>query len=106
MNFVREIKNYQTSKDYAALYALAKSQSVVCIIDNASKLMDGTKHVCRDICHTSFHTGNHGDITQLSVRGIGYVWAENEKEFVGQCVSGNVEWIVPHNIESKLKESQ
>jgi hypothetical protein len=78
---------YQTSTDYELLYELAQRESIICIVDY---LFD-EETVCRDVAKTNCFDG----ITVASSRGVTYLDAGSEKEFVSQCRRWNVEWIVP-----------
>lgn len=91
MKIIRLEKNhhYKTSKDYKHLFTLAHATSIVCMVDYES---------CRDIAATLFH----GKTYQIGARGIGYICAFSEKEFLIQCEEYNVEFIVPENILDKF----
>jgi len=82
---------YSVSRDYAALYEMAQSQSVVCFVDY---------HECRDVACTLVR---RGDI-EIGARGIGYVWATSKGEFVLQCRRLNVEFIPLPNALSAFAE--
>jgi len=72
---------YNVSRDYDALYDMARSKSVVCFVDY---------HECRDVAATIARIG--GDV-EVSARGISYVWGTSKDDFVMQCRRLNVEFI-------------
>lgn len=78
---------YNVSRDYDALYDMARSKSVVCFVDY---------HECRDVAATIARTG--GDV-EVSARGISYVWATSKDDFVMQCRRLNVEFIPLPNVK-------
>lgn len=81
---------YNVSRDYDALYDMARLKSVVCFVDY---------HECRDIAATIARTG--GDV-EVSARGISYVWATSQDDFVMQCRRLNVEFIPLPNALAQL----
>ena len=82
-SLVRNISGYVTSKDYQKLAALMTTQSVVCIC---------RYNQCRDVCQSLYN----GTTWMLNARGIGYVCAFDEQDFIQQCDKYEVEWLVPN----------
>lgn len=76
---------YQTSRDYARLFEIMKTQAVVCFINYSSDFE------CRDVACTNYSDGLH----QVNSRGVGYVYAEVEDLFVSQCKKADLEFIEP-----------
>lgn len=94
MNIINlKLSNYQTSKDYEALWQLAQSQSVICIIDYCTDLISGDKHCCRDVAHTAYVPGEKW--MRVGARGIGYIEAETKESFCRQCERLQLEWLPP-----------
>lgn len=88
MGIIRGIQNYRLSRDYDTLWELAKEQSVVCQVDYY-----GTKDIAQTI-----HQCEPTVWTQVSARGMSYIWAEDKEEFSVICESVNLEWIVPESL--------
>jgi hypothetical protein len=82
---IRDLLGYQFSTDYAALFELAKKQSVVCEVEYLKNW--------GDICATRYDP--IGDITEVSARGISYIWANDIETFRAQCEHVNLRWIPP-----------
>lgn len=101
MKIIRDLTGYSTSRDYRALYELAKIQSVVCIADyygGAQRDLDGNPApVYRDVCQTIAGYG-----VQVSCRGVCYADdigpgddPDGVEPFVESCEAVNLEWVVP-----------
>lgn len=90
---MRTIEGYNTSRDYAKLWALAQKQDVVCFVDYGM--------LSRDVCNTSTCMvgikcqGKKSDYVDIVARGICYLSANTESEFIDLCKEEKVEWIVP-----------
>lgn len=89
---IHQVEGYTTSKDYALLARLARTSSVICIVDYLS---GGRDTVLRDVGHTLFQPGNPTEVFQISARGISYIYAFNEAEFIASCKTNNVEFLEP-----------
>ena len=87
---MKEYKNYNLSKDYAALFELAKTQTVICIVDYMS--------LSRDVCTTYF--ADRIDEIHVHSRGQVYIVASGLDDFIHQCNLANLEWLVP-SLENK-----
>lgn len=92
MSHPSEIAPYQTSKDYALLAKLAKEQSIICVVDY---VYPDSALPLRDVAQTGYQKYKHNEHFQIGVRGVGYVNAFCEKEFITLCEMKNVEFIVP-----------
>ena len=91
MSLIHKVTGYKTSRDYARLVELMKQGAVICIVD-----YDRTAD-CRDVTHTLFEadTGRGEPLFQISARGICYIHADNEADFIKQCQRINCELIEP-----------
>ena len=89
--FVRisESHQYKTSRDYKQLIELAKATPVVCILDYSE--------ACKDVACTKVQRSYHDDkiIFEICARGISYIYAWEELDFIEQCRKSNVEFIKP-----------
>ena len=74
---------YKTSRDYQRLYRLLRETVVVCIVDYLD---------CRDVAATLFFA----DGANIGARGITYITAFDEDQFVEQCARYNVEFTEPN----------
>lgn len=84
--FVGQIAEYLTSRDHLRLAELAKTSSIICLVDHGE---------VRDVARTLYAGKGAEDIWQVSARGINYVYATTLEEFVASCVRANVEFIEP-----------
>ena len=91
-----------TSKDYAALLDLMQIQPVICIVDYSRGGAPGEKP-CRDIASTMY---SDYPSYAVSARGINYVHAFNEDEFIRHCSAINLEWLVPTKGDLPLGEQK
>lgn len=91
MNIIRNLSGYKMSRDYAMLWELAKTQSVVCVCDYGL-----TYPKCRDVAQTISH--DEKPFVAICARGIEYVSAETVGDFVKRCRRGNVEFVVPEGV--------
>jgi len=92
MQTIRDITGYATSKDYCALAALARQQSIVCEVDYRVDQQDVTT---RDVARTLYRECNGEELFEIGARGTGYVHAAGEEEFIRQCERMNVSFLVP-----------
>lgn len=81
------ISGYCSSKDYALLAELSRTQSVICIVDYNPGL--------RDVARTFYRAHGEEEHWSVSARGISYIEAFNRKEFLALCVHRNLEFILP-----------
>jgi hypothetical protein len=96
--FIRMDRNhrYKTSRDYHELYRLLQITPVICIVDNDA-FRDGEP--CRDIACTKWQPGiGSTGVAEISCRGIGYIHAWEETQFVNHCQKYNVEFLIPTEI--------
>jgi len=92
MSTIHEIAAYNGSRDYARLAELAKTASIICIVNYA----DREQFVVRDVAHTFYSNyTSTGNFWQINARGTGYVWADTLDKFVTQCEKYGVEFIDP-----------
>ena len=84
MAIIRTISGYQTSKDYALLWELARASSIVCVVDYGEGLRDVAQTICNGVC------------THISARGICYVDGFSAAEFCRNCERANVEFLIPN----------
>ena len=95
MKVVRSITGYRMSRDYALLWKLAQTQSVVCVCDYG-QMADLCWSTCRDVAQTICRPDT--DWVAICARGIEYVSGENMQEFATRCVAENVEFVVPEEL--------
>jgi len=82
-------QKYETSSDYEKLYELAKTQRVVCFIENEG---------VQDVCQTS---ASSNDPHQIGARGICYIYPmeiddkTKKEDFIDQCIKNRLEFIIP-----------
>lgn len=86
------LASYNGSRDYALLATLARSASIICIVDYHFRDL---KESWRDVCCTNYSSRRGSELWQLSARGISYLTAFDEAEFIRRCESLNVEFFVP-----------
>lgn len=86
---IRNVTGYEISKDYRQLFELAKTQSIVCILDYLV-FEDGT--ACRDVVQTI----SDGFEVQVCERGICFISEHHVEMFVERCDDKNLEFIVPN----------
>lgn len=80
------IADYKGSRDYARLAELAKTKSVICIVDWRE---------CRDVAHTLYLNGGDMETWQVGARGTCYVSAMDLGNFIARCAAVNLEFIEP-----------
>jgi len=80
---VREITGYQTSRDYALLWELGQTQSVVCTAKYGED--------CRDVCQTIWD----GKWMRVSARGTGYADGDSLEDFKKWCARAELEFLIP-----------
>lgn len=72
---------YRVSRDYKWLWQLCHETPIICIVSYLD---------CRDIACTLVY----GDTVQVSARGISYIYASDEEDFIKQCTQSFLEWII------------
>lgn len=78
---------YSTSRDWAELARLARIQPVICIVRYG---------ISRDIAKTHHRiNGEECEVFEIRSRGMIYVCGFGIEEFVRQCESEGVEFLVP-----------
>lgn len=77
---------YSGSRDYALLAELACADSIICIVDYEGH---------RDIARTNYMRRGDQEMWSVSARGIGYITAFSQKDFISLCEHRNLEFIVP-----------
>lgn len=90
MQIVHTITGYATSRDYRALAALARQQSVACEVDYGRE-----QPALRDIARTVYREHDGEELFEIGARGIGYVSAVGEEDFIRQCERANVAFLTP-----------
>jgi hypothetical protein len=85
------IPAYRTSTDYKRLAELARCSSVVCFVDY--RIAKGEP--IRDIARTQYSHHRDQEVFVIAARGIGYIHAFGEDEFLKFCSHSNVEFIEP-----------
>jgi len=93
----RDITGYNTSRDYERLIELARTQSIICIVDYESAV-PGLKAI-RDVARTTWMCRDNA-APDVSARGIGYIDGFTRNGFIGQCWRSNLEFIEP-DLEAK-----
>ena len=81
-----QLAPYIGSRDYARLAELAKTQSLICIVDFRER---------RDVARTHYHSRGQEEFWAVGARGISYLDAFTREEFIKLCEQGNVEFIEP-----------
>ncbi|MFP3637828.1 helix-turn-helix domain-containing protein [Paraburkholderia sp. SIMBA_054] len=88
------IADYATSQDYRRLAVLARTASIICTVDYHFRDVG----IVRDVGRTQYALRRDEEIFEVSARGIGYVYAFGEDEFVALCAARNIEFIEPRRI--------
>jgi len=78
---------YLLSRDYEKLWEFSRKGSVICYANYDW----GFGQVDRDVARTKVFDS----VTQISARGIGYVYATSKEDFLAQCETFNIEWVLP-----------
>lgn len=85
-----ELAAYKGSRDYAQLVRLARQASILCIVDFQGQ---------RDVARTNFMRRRRDEeIWSVSARGMGYITAFNEADFIALCEHNNLEFIAPPSL--------
>jgi len=92
MDVIMELANYGGSKDYKRLAELARTKSIICIVNYR---YSEDKPPLRDVAQTMFQKHRERDFFQISARGNGYVTAFSEDDFIRMCEIQDVEFIEP-----------
>ena len=82
-----ELAPYRGSRDYAHLANLARQASILCIVDYQGQ---------RDVARTNFMRRGDQELWTVSARGMGYITAFNQSDFIALCGHANVEFIQPN----------
>lgn len=85
---------YAGSKNYRSLLDLARKQSVICIVDSELGKADTIRDVARTI-YTFKQGAETEEIFTVSARGVCYIYAFGEDDFVQWCEKLNLEYIAP-----------
>lgn len=85
-----DLPDYGGSKAYARLAELAKTRSVLCVVDYR---MD--TFTSRDVARTQYMAKPGQEYWSVSARGMGYINAFSQAEFVSLCNHLNLEFIEP-----------
>lgn len=85
-----DLPDYGGSKDYERLAELAKTRSVLCVVDYR---MD--TFTTRDVARTQYMSKPGQEYWSVSARGMGYINAFSQEEFVALCRCLNLEFIEP-----------
>ena len=88
------------SRDYAMLWELAKTQSVVCVVDYGMT----SAITSRDVAHT-ISRPDTGWVA-ICARGIEYVSAENWRDFAYRCAKENVEFVLPATDDPDIRNAR
>jgi len=78
---------YLLSRDYEKLWEFSRKGSVICYANYDW----GFGQVDRDVARTKVFDS----VTQISARGISYVYATSKEDFLAQCETFNIEWVLP-----------
>lgn len=81
-----ELAPYTGSRDYAQLARLAREASILCIVDFQGQ---------RDVARTNYMRRRGQEMWSVSARGMGYITAFNEADFISLCKHSNLEFIAP-----------
>ena len=79
---------YKLSRDYHRLWAELQIESVVCFADYHTPVEFTST---RDVCRTMWT----GKTAHVGCRGVCYVWAKNEEDFVRACEAASIEALFP-----------
>lgn len=92
---IKCLHGYATSTDYARLWELAQSRSLVCELD-----YDG----CRDIASTMW-AGRPGHCyVAIGVRGCAYLQSDSAEDLARKAAQRRLVWLVPETIEEIVHE--
>jgi hypothetical protein len=84
-----ELAPYTGSRDYQRLTALARRASIICVVDYQS---------LRDVARTNYMEKRGQELWSVSARGIAYITAFNEADFIALCEHHNVEFLIPPSV--------
>lgn len=91
---IQELANYKTEKDYDWLAKEMKIQSIICIVDYQFS-HDEESFVFRDVGKTVYFEKNGNATYQICGRGISYLTAFSEEDFIKLCEILHVEIVKP-----------
>lgn len=81
-----ELAPYTGSRDYGRLADLARTGSIICMVDYDS---------VRDVARTNYFERPGQTMWSVSARGICYVTAFSRDDFIALCAHANLEFIEP-----------
>lgn len=81
-----DLAAYAGSRDYVRLAELARTSSIICILDYETH---------RDVARTNYASRGASEWWQVSARGIGYITAFSQEDFMALCEHANLEFIEP-----------
>lgn len=90
MDNARIITGYTVSRDYERLADLARSQSIICIVDYERSM--------RDIARTMYRCRGDDEYWEVGARGTGYIVAFERAEFILACRAVNLEFLDPARV--------
>lgn len=91
---IQDLATYQTSHDYQWLVNESRKQSIICIVDY--KLTSNeVEYKFRDLGKTIYFEKNGNESWQISCRGMSYLTAFNEQDFIKLCIHNHVEFFKP-----------
>ena len=102
MPYINQIDETGWSRDYARLIDLASKVSVACCV--AYRHED---YSSRDVAKSNFiKNPDDGSIYsyQVDARGIGYIWAETEEEFIKACEGSELSFLDVEQLVNNLDE--
>ncbi len=87
--YAHDLANYNTSTDYSRLAELAKTKSIICVVDYTTHSL-----TTRDIART-FYQGPRQEYWSVGVRGMSYLTAFSLAEFIALCAILHLEFLDP-----------
>ncbi len=85
---VNKVDESGFSDNYQQLVELMKQRAIVCLVDY--KCHPDGNEASRDIAKTTYSPSPSFEVT---ARGIGYIWANSEAEFINQCQRCNLKFL-------------
>ena len=89
MTTIRDITGYPTSDNAGALWDLALTESIICLVPYG-RIVTGD-----DIAHTVCTDDGIEKTVAVSAKGICYLPASTRDEFILQCTLARLRWIIP-----------
>lgn len=96
---VGKLGNYKGSRDYVRLAELAKTESIICIVDCHFDDVECLRNISKTL-YASFPNGV--EYWQISARGVCYVTADSLEKFMRRCEKENVEFIEPEETPEEI----